>query len=163
MGLFYKSCRKVRISGCSAQSDEVETGKDYLVFDPNRILLSRAPRSGAASDSNTARFSKHFGIFVTTSFDQYSLICVSFQTELPHDARVLFVDALAELRPHHWSYVPKLAHLFDILSRPVKIKTRQFKIELATDEETRNAAPDSTLLVNAFDYSNDNDADSLST
>lgn len=98
-----------------------------------------------------------------TSLDRYSLICVSFQTEILRDARVLFVDALAELRPHLWSYVPKLAHLFDILSSPVKLKTCQFKIELATDYELRNAAPKSTLLTDAFDYSNDGNADSLST
>ena len=100
---------------------------------------------------------------LTTSFDRYPLICASFQTEITRDARVLFVDALAELRPHLWSYVPKLAHLFDILSSPVKLKTCQFKIELATDDEIRNAAPDSTLLIDAFDYSNDSNADSLST
>ena len=48
--------------------------------------------------------------------------------------------------------MPKLAHLFDILSRLSKLKTRQFKIELATDDKIRNAAPGSTLLINAFDY-----------
>ena len=85
-------------------------------------------------------------------FDWHRLIYGSFQTEIPRDARALFVEALAELRPHLWSYVPKLAHLFDILSRPSKLKTRQFKIELATDDEIRNAAPGSTLLMNAFDY-----------
>ncbi len=85
-------------------------------------------------------------------FDLHRLICSSFQTEIPIDARALFVEALAELRPHLWSCVPKLAHLFDILSSPSKLKTRQFKIELATDDEIRDAAPGSTLLVNAFDY-----------
>ena len=85
-------------------------------------------------------------------FDWHRLICGSFQTEIPRDARALFVDALAELRPYLWSYIPKLAHLFDILSSPSKLKTRQFKIELATDDEIRNAAPGSTLLMNAFDY-----------
>ena len=84
-------------------------------------------------------------------FDRHRLICGSFQTEIPRDAQALFVEAFAELRPHLWSYVPKLAHLFDILSTPSKLKTRQFKIELATDDEIRNAAPGSTLLVDAFD------------
>jgi hypothetical protein len=96
------------------------------------------------------------------SFDRHPLICGSFQTEIPSDARALFVDALAELRPHIWSYVPKLAHLFDILSSPAKLKTRRFKIELATDDEIRNATPDSSLLVDAFDYSTDSDAEFLS-
>ena len=85
-------------------------------------------------------------------FDRHRLICGSFQTEIPRDARDLFVEALAELRPHLWSYIPKLAHLFDILSSSNKLKTRQFKIELATDDDIRNAAPGSILLVNAFDY-----------
>ncbi len=89
---------------------------------------------------------------LTTRFDRHQLICGSFQTEIPIDARALFVDALAELRPQLWSYVPKLAHLFDVFSSPTKLKTRQFKIELATDDEIRNAAPGSTLLVDAFDY-----------
>lgn len=85
-------------------------------------------------------------------FNRHRLICGSFQTEIPRDARALFVEALAELRPHLWSYVPKLVHFFDILSNPSKLKTRQFKIELATDDDIRSAAPGSTLLVNAFDY-----------
>ncbi len=85
-------------------------------------------------------------------FDRHRLICGSFQTEIPRDARALFVDALVELRPHLWSYVPKLAYLFDILSSPSKLRTRHFKIELATDDEIWNATPGSTLLVNAFDY-----------
>jgi len=85
-------------------------------------------------------------------FDWHRLICSSFQTEILSDARALFVDALAELRPHLWSYIPKLAHLFTILSNPTKLKTRQFKTELAPDDEIRNAAPCSTLLVDAFDY-----------
>lgn len=85
-------------------------------------------------------------------FDWHRLICSSFQTEIPSDARALFVDALAELRPHLWSCVPKLAHLFDIISNPTKLKTRQFKIELAPDDEIQDAAPGSKLLVDAFDY-----------
>ena len=85
-------------------------------------------------------------------FDQHRLICGSFQTKIPRDTRALFVDALAELRPHLWSYVSKLAYLFDILSSLSKLRTRQFKIELATNNEIQNAAPGSTLLVNAFDY-----------
>ena len=89
---------------------------------------------------------------VTMSSNRHPLICDSFQTEIPSDARVLFVDALAELRPHLWGYVAKLVHLFDILSSPTKLKTRQFKIELATDGEIWNAAPGSTLLIDAFDY-----------
>ena len=92
-------------------------------------------------------------------FDWHRLICGSFQTEIPCDARALFVEALAELRPHLWSYVPKLAPLFDILSSPSKLKTRQFKIELATDDEIRNAAPGSTLLVDAFDYVDEGEND----
>jgi len=99
---------------------------------------------------------------LTTRFDRHRLICGSFQTEIPLDARALFVEALAELRPHLWSYVPKLAHLFDIFSNPAKLKTRQFKIELATDDEIRNAAPGSTLLVDAFDYVNEGETDLLS-
>ena len=71
-------------------------------------------------------------------FGRHRLIRSSFQTEIPHDARALFVEALAELRPHLWSYVPKLAHLFDILSSPSKLKTCRFRLELATDEEIRN-------------------------
>lgn len=95
-------------------------------------------------------------------FDRHRLICGSFQTEIPSDARALFVDALAELRPHLWSYVPKLAHLFDILSSPTKLKTRRFKIELATDDEIRNAAPGSILLVDAFNYVDEGKNDLLS-
>ncbi len=95
------------------------------------------------------------------SFSQHLLICSSFQTEIPRDARVPFVDALAELRPSLWSYVPKLAHLFDVLSSPGKLKTRKFKIELATDDEIRNASPDSILLIDAFDYANDSNSDLL--
>ena len=87
------------------------------------------------------------------SFDWYLLIYSSFQTEIPRDAHALFVNALAELRPSLWNYVPKLAHLFDVLSNPSKLKTHQFKIELATDDDIRNSAPDSKLLINAFEYS----------
>jgi len=94
--------------------------------------------------------------------DQHRLICDSFQTEIPRDARALFVEALVKLRPHLWSYVPKLAHLFDILSSPSKLKTRQFKIELAIDDEIRNAAPGSTLLVDAFNYVDEGKNDLLS-
>ena len=93
------------------------------------------------------------------SFNRHSLICGSFQTEIPSDARDLFVDALADLRPHLWSYVPKLAHLFDILSSPAKLKTHRFKIELATDDEIRHATPDSSLLIDAFEYWNDSNTD----
>ena len=85
-------------------------------------------------------------------FNQHQLICSSFQTEIPHDTQDLFVEALTELHPHLWSYIPKLAHLFNILSSPNKLKTHQFKIELATDNDIQNAAPGSILLVNAFDY-----------
>lgn len=85
-------------------------------------------------------------------FDQHQLIYDNFQIEIPSDVRVPFVDALVELRPHLWSYVPKLTHLFDILSSSTKLKTRQFKIELAIDDEIRNATLRSTLLVDAFDY-----------
>ncbi len=86
------------------------------------------------------------------TFDWHRLICSSFQIEIPSDTWALFVDALVELRPHLWSYVPKLAYLFDILSNSTKLKTRQFKIELAPDDEIRNVASGSTLLVDAFDY-----------
>ena len=86
------------------------------------------------------------------SFVRYRLICGSFQTEIPSDARLIFVDALAELQPHLWSYIPKLAHLFDIISDPIKVKTHRFKIELATDNEIRNANPGSKLFMDAFDY-----------
>lgn len=85
-------------------------------------------------------------------FGQHVLICSSFQTEIPCDARVLFVDALTELRPSLWSYVPKLAHLFDVLSNPGKLKNCQSKIELAADDVIRNATPDSKLLIDAFEY-----------
>ncbi len=67
MGFIHQSCRKIRIWGSSAQSKEVETGRSYLVFDPKSILLSRSPRSGAVSYSDTARFSEHLGIFVSVS------------------------------------------------------------------------------------------------
>lgn len=90
-----------------------------------------------------------------TYFGQHLLISNSFQNEISCDARVLFVDALAELRPSLWTYVPKLAHLFDVLFNPAKLKTCKFKIELATDDEIRNASPDSTILVDAFDYMNE--------
>lgn len=78
----------------------------------------------------------------------------SFQTEIPHDARGLFAEALAELRPCLWNYVPKLVSLFDALSNPSKLKTQKFNIELATDDDIRNATPDSELLINAFECSN---------
>jgi len=94
--------------------------------------------------------------------DRHRLICDSFQTKIPRDARTLFVEALVELRPHLWSYVPKLAHLFDILSSPSKLKTRQFKIELAIDDEIWNVASGSTLLVDAFNYVNEEKNDLLS-
>ena len=83
---------------------------------------------------------------------QHILICSSFLTEIPSDARVLFVDALTELRPSLWSYVPKLVHLFDVISNPGKLKTCQFKIELVADDVIRNAIPDSDLLIDAFEY-----------
>ena len=67
IGLFHRSCQKIRVFGSSAQSKEVETGRSYLVFDPKSILLSRSPRSGAVSYSDTARFSEHLGIFVSVS------------------------------------------------------------------------------------------------
>jgi len=85
-------------------------------------------------------------------FDRYRLIYGSFQTDIPCNARALFVEALTELRLYLWSYIPKLSHLFDVLSSLSKLKTCQFKIELATDDEIQNAAPGSTLLINAFDY-----------
>lgn len=87
-------------------------------------------------------------------FDQHVLICSSFQAEIPCDARVLFVDALAELRPSLWSYVPKLAHLLDVLFNPDKLKKCQVKIELVPDDEIQNATPDSELLIAAFEYLN---------
>ena len=80
------------------------------------------------------------------------LNCIRFRTEIPRDARVLFVDALAELRPCLWSYVPKLACLFDALFNPSKLRSRRFKIETVADDDIRNAAPDSDLLINAFEY-----------
>lgn len=85
---------------------------------------------------------------------QHVLICSSFQAEIHCDARVLFVDALTELRPSLWSYVPKLAHLFDVLSNPGKLRKCQFKIELVPDDEIRNATPDSKLLIDAFEFLN---------
>ncbi|MCJ1359677.1 MAG: hypothetical protein MMC33_009679 [Icmadophila ericetorum] len=81
-----------------------------------------------------------------------SISSSSFQHEIPSDARVLFVDALVELRPSLWSYVPKLECPFDALFNPSKLKDRQFKIELATDDDIRNAAPGSELLGDAFEY-----------
>ena len=97
------------------------------------------------------------------SFPRRPLICGSFQTEIPSNARVLFVDALAELRPHLWSFVPKLGHLFDILFSPAKLKNSRFKIESATDDEVRNSAPDSTLLVDAFDFVSESRYDLLAS
>jgi len=47
------------------------------------------------------------------------------------------------------------------LAQP-KLKTRRFKIELATDDEIRNAAPGSTLLVDAFHYVDEGKNDLLS-
>lgn len=85
-------------------------------------------------------------------FDLHRLIYNSFQIEIPIDVWALFVEALVKLRPHLWSCVSKLAHLFDILSSPSKLKTRQFKIELVIDDEIRDVALGSTLLINAFDY-----------
>ena len=56
------------------------------------------------------------------------------------------------IRIYIYIYIPKLAHLFDILSSLSKLKTRYFKIELAIDDKIRNAAPGSILLINTFDY-----------
>ena len=47
----------------------------------------------------------------------------------------------------------KLAHLFDVFFNPSKLQNCQFKIELATDDEIRSAAPDSNILIDAFEYS----------
>jgi len=69
MKLFYQFCRKVCISECSAQSEEMKTERNYLVFDSNPILLSRSSRSGAASYSNTVRFSEYFEIFVSVNHE----------------------------------------------------------------------------------------------
>ena len=85
-------------------------------------------------------------------FDQHILICNSFQTEILCDAQILFVDVLAKLHPSLWSYIPKLVHLFDILSDPGKLKKCQFKIELAADNNIWNASLDSELLIDAFEY-----------
>ncbi len=57
---------------------------------------------------------------------------------------------------------PSGSLVFDILSSPTKLKTRRFKIELATDDEIRNAAPGLTLLVDTFDYVNEGKNDLLS-
>ena len=65
MRLVHQFCRKIRILGCSAQSEEVETGEGYLVSNPKSIFFSRSPHSGAASYSDTDCFSEHFGIFVS--------------------------------------------------------------------------------------------------
>ena len=48
------------------------------------------------------------------------------------------------------------------LYSPNKLKTRHFKIELSTDDDIRDAAPGSTLLVNAFDYVNEGKDELLS-
>ncbi len=85
---------------------------------------------------------------------QHILICSSFQTEIPSDARVLFVDALTELQLSLWSYVPKLVHLFDVISNSDKLKTCQFKIELVVNNVIQNAISDSDLLIDAFEYLN---------
>lgn len=95
------------------------------------------------------------------SFSQHLLICSSFQIEISRNARVFFVDALVELRSSLWSYVSKLAHLFDVLSSFDKLKIRKFKIELVIDDEIRNASSDSILLIDAFDYANDSNSDLL--
>ena len=80
----------------------------------------------------------------------------SYQAEIPSDARALFVEALTELRPKLWSYVPKLAQLFDFISNPSKLKTQKFKIELSADHDIRSATLDSTLLIDAFEYADIN-------
>ena len=89
---------------------------------------------------------------LTMRFNRHQLICNSFQIEILRDARDVFVEAFAELRSHLWSYISNLTHLFDILFSSNKLKTRQFKIGLAIDDDIRNVAPSSILLVNAFDY-----------
>lgn len=86
--------------------------------------------------------------------DQHILICSSFQTEIFSDAQVFFVDALTELQSSLWSYVPKLVHLFDVISNSDKLKTCQFKIELIADDVIQNVISDSDLLIDAFEYLN---------
>jgi hypothetical protein len=87
--------------------------------------------------------------------NRHQLICDSFQAEISRDARALFVEALVELRSHLWSYVSKLKYLFDILYNSSRLKTRQFRIELAVNDEIRNIASGSALLIDAFDYVNE--------
>jgi hypothetical protein len=65
------------------------------------------------------------------------------------------VRALKELRPNLQYYVPKLANLLDVLYNPGKLKTHKFKIELVDDADILHADPDSQLLINAFEYSED--------
>ena len=46
----------------------------------------------------------------------------------------------------------KLIYLFDALLNPSKLRSRQFKIETVINDNIRNTAPDSDLLINIFKY-----------
>ena len=133
----------------------METGRSGVVFDPEAILFSGSSCFGTISHSSVTRYSKCLRVLVSSENKfrfRPVLKCIRFRTEIPRDARVLFVDVLAELRPCFWNYVPKLAYLFDALFDPSKLRSRRFKIETVADDDIRNAAPDSDILINAFEY-----------
>ena len=77
---------------------------------------------------------------------------IRFRTEILFNAQIFFINALAELRLYLWNYIFKLAYLFDALFNPSKLWSRRFKIEIIIDDDIRNAAPDSNLLINIFKY-----------
>lgn len=89
------------------------------------------------------------------------LIYNNFQIEISRNVRIFFVDVFVEFRSNFWSYVSKLTHLFDVFFSFNKLKTRKFKIELAINNEIRNVSSNSTLLIDAFDYANNNNSDLL--
>jgi len=49
--------------------------------------------------------------------------------------------------------VPKLAHVFDMFANSEKFRASRYNIELLSDDDILESIPDSSLLINAFQYS----------
>ena len=80
-----------------------------------------------------------------------ALIIGRYQREIPKSARQLFLDALTALRSSLGLYIPTLGNLYDTLINPEKLRSRRFRIEDVHDSAIRAAAPDSDILITAFD------------
>lgn len=48
--------------------------------------------------------------------------------------------------------MPKLSQVFDMFTNSETFRAQRYRIELASDDEILGSTPDSSLLVDAFQY-----------